>query len=124
MRQVNFTDDERRELREELLRVRKQAGEIDRAHMFDDSAQRVVLTLPKSLVHLAEFVAIMKSRPMPGSLHLWQYVSGIGADDPTPSRNAKRIMRQWMAEEIMNRAHVAMLQLQAEAKKRDEGKEM
>lgn len=33
MRQVNFTDDERRELREELLRVRKQAGEIDRAHM-------------------------------------------------------------------------------------------
>ncbi len=119
MRQDNFTDDERRELREELLRVRKQAGEIDRAHMFDDSAQRVVLTLPKSLVHLAEFIAIMESRPMPGSLHLWQYVSGIGADDPTPSKNAMKIMRQWMAEEIMTRTHVAMLQLQAEVKEED-----
>lgn len=119
MRQNNFSDEQLRELREELLRVRKQAGEIDRAHMFDDSAQRVVLTLPKSLVHLAEFVAIMESRPMPGSLHLWQYVSGIGADDPTPSRNAKRIMRQWMAEEIMTRTHVAMLQLQAETKEED-----
>lgn len=116
MRQGNFTDDERRELREELLRVRKQAGEIDRAHMFDDSAQRVVLTLPKSLVHLAEFIAIMESRPMPSSLHLWQYVSGIGADDPTPPKNAMKIMRQWMAEEIMTRTHVAMLQLQAEVK--------
>jgi hypothetical protein len=119
MKPYNFSDDQRRELREELLRVRAQAGEIERAHMFDDSAQRVVLTLPKSLVHLAEFVAIMESRPMPGSLHLWQYVSGIGADDPTPSKNAKRIMRQWMAEEIMTRAHLAMLQLQDEAKERE-----
>lgn len=118
MRQ-GFTDEQMRELRDELLRVREQAGEIDRAHMFDDSAQRVVLTLPKSLVHLAEFIAIMESRPMPGSLALWQYVSGIGADDPTPSRNAKRIMRQWMAEEIMNRTHVALLQLQAEVKEED-----
>lgn len=114
-----FTDDQRRELREELLRVRAQSHQIERAHTFDNSAQRVVLTLPKSLVHLAEFIAIMESRPMPGSLALWQYVSGIGADDPTPSRNAKRIMRQWMAEEIMNRTHVALLQLQAEVKERD-----
>ena len=119
MKQEKFTDEQMRELREELLRVRKQAGEIDRAHMFDDSAQRVVLTLPKSLVHLAEFVAIIESRPMPGSLHLWQYVSGIGADDPTPSRNAKRIMRQWMAEEIMNRVHLALLQLRDDVKEED-----
>lgn len=112
MKQTKFTDDQRRELREELLRVRAQAGVIDRTYLFADSAQRVVLTLPKSLVHLAEFVALMESRPMPGSLHLWQYVSGIGADDPTPSRNAKRIMRQWMAEEIMNRVHLILLQLQ------------
>ncbi len=80
MRQSKFTVEQMRELREELLRVRAQAGEIDRTHLFADSAQRVVLTLPKSLVHLAEFVALMESRPMPGSLHLWQYVSGIGAD--------------------------------------------
>ncbi len=118
MRQ-GFTDEQMRELREELLRVRAQAGEIDRTYMFEDSAQRVVLTLPKSLVHLAEFVAVMESRPMPSSLHLWQYVSGIGADDPTPSRNAKRIMRQWMAEEIMNRVHLALLQLQSEVKEED-----
>lgn len=116
MRYEKFTDDQKRELREELPRVRAQSHQIERAYMFEDSAQRVVLTLPKSLVHLAEFVAIMESRPMPSSLHLWQYVSGIGADDPTPSRNAKRIMRQWMAEEIMNRTHVALLQLQAEVK--------
>lgn len=119
MTQNNFSDEQRREMREELLHVRKQAGEIDRAHMFDDSAQRVVITLPKSLVHLAEFIAIMESRPMPGSLHLWQYVSGIGAEDPTPSKNAKRIMRQWMAEEIMTRTHVAMLQLQAKMNDED-----
>lgn len=56
---------------------------------------------------------------MPGALHFWQYISGIGADDPTPSRNAKRIMRQWMAEEIMTRTHVAMLQLQADAEERE-----
>lgn len=118
MRQ-DFTDEQMRELREELLRVRAQAGEIDRTYLFEDSAQRVVLTLPKSLVHLAEFIAIMESRPMPSSLDLWQYVSGIGADDPTLSRNAKRIMRQWMAEEIMNRVHVALLQLRDDVKEED-----
>jgi hypothetical protein len=119
MRDDKFTEDQMRELREELLRVRAQAGQIDRKYMFADSSQRVVLRLPKSLVHLAEFIAIMETRPMPGSLHLWQYVSGIGADDPTPSRNAKLIMRAWMEEEIMTRTHVAMLQLQAEVKERD-----
>ena len=119
MRQSKFTDDQMRELREELLRVRAQAGQIDRKFLFDDSAQRVVLTLPKSLVHLAEFIAIMESRPMPGSLALWQYVSGIGADDPTPSRNAKRIMRQWMAEEIMNRVHLVLLQLRDDVKEEE-----
>ncbi len=119
MTQNNKENGLKLELSEELRRVRAQAGEIDRKHLFDNSAQRVVLTLPKSLVHLAQFVAIMESRPMPGSLHLWQYVSGIGADDPTPSRNARRIMRQWMAEEIMTRTHLAMLQLQADAEERD-----
>ena len=119
MTQENKMDGLKLELSEELRRVRAQAGEIDRKYLFDDSAQRVVLTLPKSLVHLAQFVAIMESRPMPGALHFWQYVSGIGADDPTPSRNAKRIMRQWMAEEIMTRTHVAMLQLQADTEERD-----
>ena len=119
MTQENKMEGSKLELSEELRCVRAQAGEIDRAHMFDDSAQRVVLTLPKSLVHLAQFVALMESRPMPGALHLWQYISGIGADDPTPSRNAKRIMRQWMAEEIMTRTHVAMLQLQADTEEQD-----
>lgn len=51
---------------------------------------------------------------MPVSLHLWQYVSGIGADDPTPSRNAKRIMRAWLEQEITTRVHVALLQMCAE----------
>ena len=119
MRLEPFTDKERRELAEELPRVRAQAGEIDKATLRDDSTQRVVLTLPKSLVHLAEFVAIMETRPMPDALQFWQYVSGEGQDDPTPSRNAKRIMRAWMEEEIMTRTHVAMLQLQADAKERD-----
>lgn len=119
MMQDNKNDDLRHELYEEIQRVRAKACEIERSLMFDDSGQRVVLTLPKSLVHLAEFVAIMESRPMPGSLSFWQYVSGIGSDDPTPSRNAKRIMRAWMEEELMTRVHVAMLQLQAEAKERE-----
>lgn len=119
MRLEPFTEEERRELREELPRVRARSGEIEKLNLRDDSSQRVVLTLPKSLVYLAEFVAIMETRPMPEALAYWQYVSGEGHDDPTPSRNAKRIMRAWMEEEIMTRTHVAMLQLQAEAKQRN-----
>jgi len=117
MRQDTFTDEERRELAEELRRVRRKASDFDKINLRDDSSQRVVLTLPKSLVHMAEFVAIMETRPMPDALAFWQYVSGEGHDDPTPTRNAMRIMRAWMEEEIMTRTHVAMLQLQAEAKK-------
>jgi len=109
------------DLRKELLRVRAQASEIDKKCLRDDSSQRVVLTLPKSLVHLAQFVALMEGRPMPEGLDFWQYVSGIGADDPVPTKNAKLMMRAWMEEEIMTRVHVAMLQLEAKAKELDQG---
>lgn len=119
MSQGIFTDEQRKEIREELLRVRAQAGEIDRAYMFEDSGQRVMLTLPKSLVHLAKFIAIMESRPADGALSFWQYISGEGQDDPIPCRNAMRMMRAWMEEEIMTRTHVALLQLQAEVKEKE-----
>jgi len=72
MRQEPFTDEERREMAEELLRVRRQTGEIDKVNLRDDGMQRIVLTLPKSLVHMAEFIAIMETRPMPGALQFWQ----------------------------------------------------
>lgn len=110
---------QKEELRAEIARVQEMYNHITREHLFDDSMQRVVLTLPKPVIHLAQFLSVLEERPMPGSLHLWQYVSGIGADDPTPSRNAKRIMRQWMAEEIMNHVHLALLQLQDEVKKEE-----
>jgi hypothetical protein len=118
MTDINRKDQTKRSLRDELLRVRAQAGEIEKASQSDVGTQRVVLTLPKSLVHMAQFIAIMETRPMPEALEFWNYVSGIGSDDPVPMRNAKRIMRAWMEEEIMTRTHVAMLELQAEAKDR------
>lgn len=106
-----------RSLRDELRRVRTQTSEIERESQSDEGTQRVVLTLPKSLVHMAQFIAIMETRPMPEALEFWNYVSGIGSDDPIPRRNAKRIMRAWMEEEIMTRTHVAMLGFQATANK-------
>ncbi|AKO96678.1 hypothetical protein MALG_01494 [Marinovum algicola DG 898] len=118
MTEIKRTDQTKRSLQEELLRVRTQADEIEKASGSGEDTQRVVLTLPKSLVHMAEFIAIMETRPMPEALDFWNYVSGIGSDDPMPTRNAKRIMRAWMEEEIMTRTHVAMLELQAEAKDR------
>ena len=111
-------DRTQRSLRDELLRVRTQVGEIEKSSQPDDGMQRVVLTLPRSLVHMAQFIALMETRPRDEALDFWGYVSGVGADDPVPTRNAKRIMRAWMEEEIMTRTHVAMLELQAEAKNR------
>lgn len=110
---------QKEELRAEIARVQEIYNHITREHLFDDSMQRVVLTLPKPVIHLAQFLSILEERPMPGSLNLWQYVSGIGADDPTPSRNAKRIMRAWLEQEITTRVHVALLQMCAELKEED-----
>ncbi len=110
---------QKEELRAEIARVQEICNNITREHLFDDSMQRVVLTLPKPVIHLAQFLSILEERPMPGSLNLWQYVSGIGADDPTPSRNAKRIMRAWLEQEITTRVHVALLQMCADLKDED-----
>lgn len=89
MRLEPFTEEERRELREELPRVRARSGEIEKLNLRDDSSQRVVLTLPKSLVYLAEFVAIMETRPMPEALAYWQYVSGRRARRSDPFAQCK-----------------------------------
>lgn len=122
MKQNDQSDGPEHDLQAELLRVRAQAAEIDQTHQLDDSAQRVVLTLPKSLVHMAQFIAVMENEPMPGSLDFWQYISEFAVDDPIPARNAKKIMRAWMEEEITTRVHVAMLQLQTEAKEQEKTK--
>lgn len=64
--------------------------------------QQVTLTLPKALVHLAKFLAAVSRDNKASGLHFWQYVSGIGQDDPTPRRNMTRMRRAYLERMLMN----------------------
>tara|TARA_R110002033_G_scaffold18443_1_gene48678 strand:- start:413 stop:880 length:468 start_codon:yes stop_codon:yes gene_type:complete len=80
----------------------------DGVHYWDGSqeTQQVVLTLPKGLVHLAEFLGVMSRTEksdlegLRSSLHFWKYVSGMGHDDPTPRRNLTRMRRAFLEREL------------------------
>lgn len=64
--------------------------------------QQVTLTLPKALIHLAEFLAVMERGDKASSLEFWQYVSGVGHDDPTPRRNMTKMRRAYLERMLGN----------------------
>lgn len=64
--------------------------------------QQVTLTLPKALIHLAEFLAAMSRDDKASGLHFWQYVSGVGNDDPTPRRNMTKMRRAYLEHMLWN----------------------
>ena len=113
LKQNTFDQEQKAQLRAELSHVRERYEQITREHLFDDSLQRVVLTLPKSIVHLAKFLSIMAD-DSPKALSRWQSADGIGRDEPTLQRNLNRKMRQFLENEMAAHLLVKMAQLQAE----------
>jgi hypothetical protein len=64
--------------------------------------QQITLTVPKALIHLAEFLAVMEREDKASSLEFWQYVSGVGQDDPTPRRNMTKMRRAYLERMLWN----------------------
>lgn len=73
-------------------------GQLDGTY----EVQQATLTLPKALIHLAEFLAAMSKDDKASGLHFWQYVSGAGHDDPTPRHNMTRIRRAYLERMLWN----------------------
>ena len=82
----------------ELLNGSGGFGQLDGSY----ETQKVTITLPKALVHLAEFLAAMSKDDKASGLHFWQYVSGVGQDDPTPRRNMTRMRRTYLERMLWN----------------------
>lgn len=64
--------------------------------------QQITLTVPKALIHLAEFLAAMERDDKASSLDFWHYVSGVGQDDPTPRRNMTKMRRAYLERMLWN----------------------
>lgn len=73
-------------------------GQLDGTY----ETQQVTLTVPKALIHLAEFLAVMERDDKASSLDFWQYVSGVGQDDPTPRRNMTKMRRAYLERMLWN----------------------
>ncbi len=114
MRKLNHELDQKQNdaIRSEIARVSERFEQITREHMFDDSMQRVVLTLPKSFIYLAQFLSIMEEE-RPGALSRWQSADGIGRDEPTLQKNLNRKMRQFLENELSAHIFVKMATLRA-----------
>lgn len=114
MRENGSYDEFDAALAEEAVRVSARARALldgpDGTGQFEDTSeeQRVVITLPKGLVHLAAFLAVMSRAEAPAredkkaALHFWQYVNGRGHDDPGPQRNLSRMRRAYLEEVLFN----------------------
>lgn len=70
-KQNTLDQEQKAQLRAEIKCIKARFDEITREHLFDDSLQRVVLTMPKSFVYLAKFLSIMADES-PKALSRWQ----------------------------------------------------
>ncbi|WP_366555331.1 hypothetical protein [Aquibaculum sediminis] len=106
----------RESIRNEIKRVLKRHDSIRNAHAEDDGMQRVVLSLPKEIVYLARFLAILEKEEMPASLRLWQYAEEDGKDVPALQRHLNSAMRRYLEDEVTIRMNVALATLNADVK--------
>jgi len=81
----------------------------------DEPMQRVVLSLPQSVVHLARFLAVMDSELMPASLRLWQLANSKAGRKPALQRNINAMMGRYLSDEITKQLFAEMNRLHAEA---------
>ncbi|MGI3210915.1 hypothetical protein ACROSR_07330 [Roseovarius tibetensis] len=105
------------ELREELARefegVLAESHGIAATHLFDQSVQRVVLTLPRNYVHVAKFLAMLEVEELPASLRLWQFARDEGREVAAMERKLGRMMRAYLEEVLMIRIGVEICELKA-----------
>ncbi|MCF8466222.1 MAG: hypothetical protein K9G33_02370 [Sneathiella sp.] len=106
----------RSDIQAALERVAEQMDFIEAASTVDNDGdepmQRVTVTLPQSVVHLARFLAVMDTELMPASLRLWNFSEGKGAKNRALQRNINTMMRRYLSDEIkkqlfaeLNRLH-------------------
>jgi len=115
-----LTPELRKELATEFERVLADRHGIAATHVFDQSVQRVVLTLPRDYVHMAKFLAILEIEELPASLRLWQFAREEEREVPAMERKLGRMMRAYLEEVLMTRIGVEMCELKAALKSDDD----
>jgi hypothetical protein len=66
--------------------------------------QRVMLTLPRGIHHLAAFMSIVEN-DKPSELDFWKYVTKT-PDDSSAQKHLNRKMRDFLARSLVNHMHL------------------
>lgn len=70
----------------------------------DYETQRVMLTLPRGVLHLAAFMAVVE-KETPSELDFWKYVTTT-PDDGRAQKHLNRKMRDFLARSLVNHMHL------------------
>ena len=108
----------RRDIRKALEQVAEQMDVIEASGTVDDGGdepmQRVVVSLPQSVIHLARFLAVMDTELMPASLRLWDFAAGKGVKNKGLQKNVNTMMRRYLSDEIRKQLFAELNRLPAE----------